>query len=232
MGLSLSDLFVGIEKENNENLKKQRDRREQFTKDIVGVKYNTISAKDSLAAAVINPCIAGGPWIAGGAPLLWYQGKEVGDNDIDVFCRNREQADSVIRRIFKYADSGNASHTYRTDNATTISFTDPRDHRTEWKIQVITCKYFNSIQDVINSFDITVCQIATCGDEWILGPQTASDIKNKQLRFNTYTPDSPKRLTKYWSYGYTPVDGTIEAITSNTNTKWDFSKDEEYSNLI
>lgn len=203
----------------------------QFERNLSYAKFNTIPIDDTIPVFVIEPDINNGPWIAGGAPLQWYQNKSVKQGDIDVFCRNKKQADDVIKRVLAHSSRGAGSATFQTDNATTIEFGDPIEKMDSWKIQVITCKYFNSIEEVIKSFDITVCQVATCGYEWIVGPQTVKDINQKSLRFNRYTPDSVKRLTKYWCYGYTPVNGTLSEIMNN-QPKWDFSNDEEYANII
>ena len=60
------------------------------------VDFPTVHRADSEPVTLIWPDIERGPWIAGGAPLRWWQGLPVGESDIDVFCANKQQADAVI----------------------------------------------------------------------------------------------------------------------------------------
>jgi hypothetical protein len=178
--------------------------------------------------SVIEPNLKDGPWIAGGAPLRWYQGLPLGNSDIDVFCRDAVQAAKVIERIKSY---GRYFVKFESENAVTI------EHRSEehsqWIIQVITRRYFTSMQDVISNFDLSVCQIGTDGTDWILGVDTARDIRQKNLRFvPPLHNDAVKRLTKYWIYGYRPVEGTLESIQKNPDAIWKYENDNDYGNAF
>lgn len=198
-------------------------------KEVDLIYYTTVHKDDLEPVSIIQPDAEKGPWIAGGAPLRWYQGISVGQSDIDVFCRSPRQAELLIERIKSY---GRFMVKFESDNAVTISYSQ-KDYTKEWTLQVIKRRFFNSLEDVINSFDITVSQIGTGGNEWVMGPFTARDIREKNLRFKLpLQPDAPKRLTKYWTYGYRPVEGTVEQICKNPETRWNFTSDEEYSNAF
>lgn len=192
--------------------------------------YPVIHVDDWLPVTAIDPDMKDGPWIAGGAALAWFKKTSVGiHKDIDVFCRDEEQAKKTINRVMKVFNVSK-HNIFESDNATTIPVA---KGELNWKIQVITCRYFKSIHDVISSFDISVCQVATTGYEWILGDNTAKDIRQNNLRFNTITSQSIKRLVKYWTYGYIPVEGTLEKIQqSDAACLNDFSSDQEYSNAF
>ncbi len=197
-------------------------------------KYKTVHFNDYLPINIIKPDIDEGPWIAGGACLKWIQNQPVGKySDIDVFCKNEQQAKELIDYIANHLGlknhNGYTQKLFESKNATTFSIDANYNH---WKIQVITCNYFNSIQEVIDLFDLSVCQVATTGNEWILGEKTAKDINQRNLRFNKITSAAPKRLIKYWTYGYTPVSGTIEVIQNHPDCNWDFTNDEEYANAL
>jgi hypothetical protein len=199
-------------------------------KDVSVIDYPTIPVNDREAVSLIEPCLAKGPWIAGGAPLRWYQNQTVGENDIDVFCANAKQAADIIERIKSY---NRFNIKFESENAVTIGYNKKGEYTTRWTIQVITRRYFSSVQEVIDNFDISVCQIATCGNEWVLGNQTAKDIREKNLRMTLpLHPDAPKRLTKYWVYGFRPVPGLLENIIDNPETRWSYSNDEDYSNAF
>lgn len=190
---------------------------------------NTVHKQDKEVVEVIKPNLQNGPWIAGGAVLKWYNNTDVGDSDIDVFCASKEQAEQVTKRIVLAFET---IRQHESDNALTLGVvegnpisedvsimeqvTDFDFVEPTWKVQIINRDYFNTVQDVINAFDITVCQIATAGDEWILGDTTAKDIRERNLRMNLpLRKSSAKRLVKYWTYGYRPVEGLIESFDSN-----------------
>lgn len=222
----MNELFFDFEDAWAEKPKKQ------LSKNLFS--YPTVHKEDQLPVNIIKPDLKSGPWIAGGACLRWFQNKSVGKHsDIDVFCKNEKQAIRLMEYIKDGIGlsnfNGNSSYTFKSDNAHT--FTIHAENR-EWKIQVITCKYFDNIQDVIDNFDLTVCQIATTGNEWVLGEQTAKDINERNLRFRHITKQTPKRLIKYWTYGFTPVPGMIETIQQHENCSWNFVGSEEYDNTL
>lgn len=196
--------------------------------------FQTVHEEDQLPVNIIEPDLKNGPWIAGGACLRWFQNKPVGKHsDIDVFCKNEKQAEKLIDYIrhigLSTHGNGSAHVIIKTDNACTFSI---NANNKDWKIQVITCKYFNTIQEVIDNFDISVCQVATTGNEWILGNNTAKDINSHSLRFNYISKQSPKRLIKYWTYGFIPIPGTISMIQQHKDSSWDFICDDDYANTF
>lgn len=195
------------------------------------IEFPTVHKNDNEPVTLIWPDIKQGPWIAGGAALRWYQGLPVGENDIDVFCANAKQAADVLERIKSY---GRHHTKFESENAVTLDYHTKDNYTHRWTIQIITRRYFNSLEEVISNFDITVCEVGTGGNEWLLGPFTARDIRERNLRFKLpLQPDALKRLTKYWCYGYRPVDGTIEAIQNNPNAKWKFGAEtEDYQNAF
>jgi hypothetical protein len=192
-------------------------------------QLHTVHLDDWEAVHAISPNLASGPWIAGGAPLRWYQHSAVDASDIDVFCKNAVQAQQVISRIKSY---GRYSTKFQSENAVTLLYRAFEGNRI-WTIQIITKRYFDSIQEVIDAFDITACQIGTAGQEWIMNRSTARDIREKNLRFvEPLQPDCVKRLVKYWTYGYRPVPGTIEAVQNNPTSNWKFENAEDYSDAF
>ncbi len=173
-----------------------------------------------------------GPWIAGGAALRWYQGMPVGESDIDIFCRDELQAQSIIDNIKSY---GRFHTKYESENALTLEYYSKTDgiHNRRWTLQIIKRRYFKSLQEVIDNFDISVCQVGTDGHQWLLGKDTARDIRERNLRMGVpLQPDAAKRLVKYWTYGYRPVDGLLEAVKTNPVGKKMFQSNEDYENAF
>jgi len=203
---------------------------ENYAKAVDVVEFATVNNADSEPLTIIWPDMEHGPWIAGGACLRWYQGLPVGESDIDVFCSSREQADSIIERVKSY---GRHSVKFESDNATTLLYWSKESYSKQWTIQIIKRRYYKSLQEVIDSFDMTVCEIGTGGNEWLMNRHTAKDIRERNLRMKQpLQPDALKRLVKYWTYGYRPVEGLVEAVQNNPNGKWEFAIDEDYNNAF
>ena len=198
--------------------------------EVVCGEYPTVHRDDVEAVSIIEPDLKQGPWIAGGAPLRWYQGLPVGESDIDIFCRDARQAQAVIEHIKSY---GRYSVKHESENALTISYHKLSNWSDSRTLQVITRRYFSSLEEVIDNFDISVCQIGTTGTEWVMGKNAARDIRERNLRFvDPLMPDAVKRLTKYWVYGYRPVPGTVEAISKNPDAVWKFDNMGDYDNAF
>ena len=192
--------------------------------------FSTVHHNDFEPVSIINPSIEDGPWIAGGAPLRWYQDQPVGDSDIDVFCRSPKQAADIIEKIKSY---GRFTVKAESENAVTIDYWKKDNYDGEWTIQVIVRRFFNRPEEIIKNFDITVCQIVTDGEHWVLGERTARDIREKNLCMDLpLHDDAVKRLTKYWAYGYRPVDGLLDSIINNPTTRWEFNPNEDYQNAF
>jgi hypothetical protein len=178
-------------------------------------KFPCVHKNDHEPVSLIQPDLRHGPWIAGGAARLWYQGQAVGPHDIDVFCQSSEQAVELMGRIMSYTSS-NVVILHKSDNAVTFKYKDA------WTIQVITREWFTSPAEIINRFDITVCQFVTDGYRFVTGNDTIVDLKNNKLRMVTIKGDSIKRYFKYMAYGFAPVDGLYEKILNNPAAVWEF----------
>lgn len=194
------------------------------------ISFPTVHEHDSEPTTLIWPDMQNGPWIAGGACLRWYQGNPVGESDIDVFCSNAKQAADLITKIKSY---GRYSVKFESENAVTLEYQSKESWKKRWTIQIITRRYFNSLQEVIDCFDISVCQIGTGGQEWLLGSDTARDIREKNLRMRVpLQSDAAKRLVKYWTYGYRPVENLLDLVRYNPNGKWKYDVDDTYQNAF
>jgi hypothetical protein len=189
---------------------------------------------------LVKASLSDGPWIAGGGPLTWYNQQPTLENDIDIFCKDTDQANDIVKTLNTKSGS---SMLCQTANAVTFEVysvaadfgrTTRHTFKGRKKVQVITCKYFNSAQEVIDDFDITVCKIVTDGYKYITGENTIKHIKNKELAFTKFTPNSMKRYVKYSAYGYTPSAETFAELVkfySNNPTKYTIL-DDQYDHLV
>lgn len=187
--------------------------------------YPLVFDDDQEPVRIICPTTQG-PFIAGGACLQWFQDKPVGWSDIDIFCVDMNQFNELRQRLYTQSS---CQEKYNTENASTLTFISKKNKMRNWTIQIISKRFYDGLEDVVNSFDISVCQIGTDGTNWVMGEHTASDIRNKVLRMNyPLQPQAAKRLVKYCAYGYRPVDGLIENIKQNDISAWKFTAQEEY----
>lgn len=166
---------------------------------------------DSIYSTIYSD-IKTGPWIAGGAALKLYQGLPLDNSDIDIFVRDFDQFIVVLHKLSKISSSITAI----TDNAVTLCIS-PIDKEPN-QVQIIK-RYYESANDVIDSFDLTVCQVVTDGREFKFGDTTIDDIKSKQLRRNPTSQFNltMMRISKYLIYGYHISDELQLLIETNSD---------------
>lgn len=152
-----------------------------------------------------------GAVIAGGAALRWHSGLPVNKHDIDIWCPDSTQYTRMLAHLHEH----NTDHTHDTANATTFK-------RGPYKVQLIKAHYA-SVEELLNSFDISVAQIATDGVRWYYGEHTLQDIKDRKLRVLFHHNTILRRVFKYWTYGYTPDDETLQQLIQNTDITWDYT---------
>lgn len=167
--------------------------------------------------------------------LNWYQHKPA-DSDIDLFFHSEKDFDKMnklftnayeiatsidsvlpkfaVKKTYETIDSDIfITDRHASDNAVTYSVTISGASHPLWKVQLIKRRFYKNIEDVIDDFDITVCQIATDSyNKIVTSKHFAEDVAAKRLRFVNMTPSSAKRLIKYWAYGFTPTDDDIQSV--------------------
>ena len=191
-----------------------------------------------------------GPWIAGGAALAWYKGETIDSlTDVDIFFANKDNFDWVDKifndvltnpndklddfsKLFsKDVLVGTNPYIHRSHNATTIRFSIQTKIYT---IQLIKARFHDNIQSVIDSFDISVCKVATDGKHFYLGENTAHDINNKILRYDgEFKMNSLPRILKYQTYGYKPTDELVQRMRDSESlyTEIDIEDVNGYNNI-
>lgn len=172
-----------------------------------------------------------GPWIAGGSVRKVYEGKPWQAQDVDFFFKNKQQFDHFIscRNGF-----GKVKTEYVTPNAITYKIyigqdknpsiwnldvlseisneqSDPENHLT---IQLIKKNWHQSAWNLINDFDLGLCQFVTDGTTILTTNQAIEDAADGIIRPNRNRPQeiTPQRLTKYCAYGYNPELGLLKNV--------------------
>lgn len=149
-----------------------------------------------------------GPWIAGGAIRRTALGQEP-DSDFDFFFRDADRlalwATELEQRGFTlFRETEHHKH-YRG-----YIPGDPmmRD------VQLIRFAFYGSAEEVINSFDFTICQLAFDGTSLTVGDHTLWDLGRKRLAVHriTFPVSSMRRLLKYTRQGFYACNGALNAL--------------------
>lgn len=155
----------------------------------------------------------GNKWIAGGAVRAFCQGKSI-STDIDFFFAD---ADSFHEFVSEY---GTDDGRFETKHQTTF-------HReidgTRYKIQTIRISYYKSLQECLDTFDFTICQLGIDGDDLVVGPYTMWDLGRNRLVLHklTYGVATVRRLLKYGAQGFTVCSGCINSILAEVAARPD-----------
>lgn len=177
---------------------------------------SSVSALEYLIE-ILPKCTVDGPWIAGGCLHRTYRNLPLIEADIDVFFKNKEQLDKFLLDLNAGALNTNK---YKTTSLVVSEW-----HHTicvnymdrEWKIQCVSFKYFNTIEELFNSFDINLCRIAYDGKNIISEHNVFDQIKDKKLKFDKNSIHYPsvtlKRLVKYVKMGYNVEDEDLRILT-------------------
>jgi len=169
-----------------------------------------------------------GPWVAGGAALSWYLGESINSlTDVDVFFKDSNSAEKLQNKIMQFSEKGliGIIGTFDTPNARTftICFVDVKD-KPVYKIQLIRKIYFDTIHDVLNQFDLSICKIGTDGRKFYLGDNTARHIHNRTFDYEKeFTQGAYLRILKYETYGYRPTEQLQAKIKEADPMIYDFS---------
>lgn len=157
--------------------------------------------------------------VAGGAALCWYGNMPVKDHDIDIWFNNSEDMASMNNHV-----RSRGTCTYSSERAETyeLSF-----NSRSYRVQLIKPRGLDkSHKQIIDDFDITVCQIGTDGLRWLVSEDFMQDYLHKRLRFTKITPLTLRRITKYIVYGFQPDSQTIENIINDPQVKWTFESND------
>lgn len=199
-----------------------------FGMDRLDNRMTYVHDKDKALIKLLDLDINNGPWLAGGAVLSWYNNNPVGLGDFDLFFKDLKQFDEMFGRLMR----NHATIIYTSENALTLHLTIDDDVK---RLQLIRKRYFNSAEEILSSFDFTICQLATDGYSVVSANKTHEHIKDKRIVLTGPPSRSViKRIIKYTSYGYTPDKELIQSILDDPDScDWEFNNvDENYENAF
>lgn len=169
-----------------------------------------------------------GCFVAGGAVTSVFTGKPV--NDLDVYFPSKEAFSKVMAEIYAHDNIGfgDARMCHITDRSILLT-SDEQD------VQFIVFKFFDSVQDIFNSFDFTAVMGAydLAKDQFVFHPDFFKHNSQRFLKFNKgtdYPLISMLRVDKYRERGYTTSKQEMLKIGMAINAKnfdsWEKVRDE------
>ena len=130
-------------------------------------------------------------WVAGGSILSYIDNKPI--NDLDIYFKNKEEREHCLGYLIK----NNGIVSMDNINTTKIFYNN--------KTLDILKIYFESPQVCIDSFDFSICGIATDGDVVYKVSDFDNHWKKKLIVHINYTNTPPQqfdRVQKYLTKGY------------------------------
>lgn len=162
---------------------------------------------------------ASGPWIAGGG-VRRLIGRQAQDSDFDFFFADEAQFDAFCSAMktkgAKVVSEGDFNVTFRLPAAEP----QPVDNDVfegggpELKVQAIRISFHASLEDVLESFDFSICQFGFDGEDIVCGQWSLFDLANKRLVPGKirYGASSLRRIIKYTRQGFTICGGGLASI--------------------
>lgn len=157
-----------------------------------------------------------GPWIAGGAVRRMITDGVLGDGDIDYFFQHQNQFGEFCNMI-------------RTNKTLTIMEEKVNENNIQFtltvplsvaiiKVQAINFAYFLTVEELLDSFDFTVCQFAYDGDKLYCGDMALWDLARKRIVVNNirFPIATLRHMLKYSRQGFFACSGTLTEFLRKT----------------
>lgn len=150
-------------------------------------------------------------WCAGGAVRRTLIQKPL-DSDFDLFFKSQD-----------------ALNTWKATMPDTLRLLRETEHHTHWKgvlpgsdlpvdVQAIRFKFYQTAEEVIDSFDYTITQFCLDGDALVTTDEALWDLGRRKLAIHkvTYPVATMRRMMKYMSQGFTACAGTMGTLLRET----------------
>ena len=156
--------------------------------------------------AELPPVGKGGPWLCGGAIRRVVADGE-NTSDFDYFFADKSQVDTFTSWMQQHG--GTIVRTTATNTTWSLK---------KHAVQQISLRYYGSIEEVLDSFDFTICQFGWDGEMLAVGPYALWDLGRKKLALHklTYGVSTLRRLMKYARQGFTICGGALADILQRT----------------
>ncbi len=156
--------------------------------------------------------LPGGVWVAGGAIRRTLINAYL-DSDVDFFFRDSHTFEEFVRKL---ESNPKISLLIKNEKNSTYLFkyADKAGLEKEIKIQLIFIQYYPTPEELLDSFDFTICQFATDGKTVWMGKYSLWDLGRRRLAVHkiTYPVASVRRMMKYGGQGFTICSGCIKEL--------------------
>lgn len=155
-----------------------------------------------------------GPWVAGGAVLRTFMGLTI-DTDLDIFFPN-EPSYLTAKLILEK----NAKSVRETKFSNTFEFlTDHFGKEIVITIQLVKYVYGDKISNIIQLFDLSICQLGFDGERIVCPEESIEDLRRRRMTIlveNITHPGSTfKRIIKYVGRGFYITNENLQEFADN-----------------
>lgn len=173
---------------------------------------NNVDLFDLFELTPIPKPIPGARWIAGGALRRTLLNEEKINSDIDYFFSNETEFNKFKLTIEDTFSNHHKIISVNEFNTTfEVNVCIDGDETRKLKLQAIKLQYYKTPEEIINSFDFTICQFAWDGTNLICTDRALWDLARKKLVVHkiTYPVASLRRLVKYTQQGFYACSGCL-----------------------
>lgn len=145
-------------------------------------------------------------WIAGGAARAFMLNQPI-TTDLDFFFRTQGAFDAFVAKV----GADESKRLAATHHHTTFKV---QLGETFHKVQAIKIGLYATVEECLDSFDFTICQLAAHKGELYVGEYTMWDLARKRLALHKlmYGAATVRRLLKYTKQGSTACSGSIASL--------------------
>jgi hypothetical protein len=189
-----------------------------------------------------------GVYIAGGFMTSLLQ-EDKHAKDIDLFCNSEQAFKDICNMLIeppekKDSDDGDVYWPFRgyktetdivkfNEHNESVRFLKFTHEGNRPEIQIMKMSWYDSPEHVIDTFDLTIAQIATDGEFVYLNPLTQFDLAKKRLVLHRmqFPASTIRRIVKYAAKGYYACPGSLVNISSEIQ-QWTQKMDIDEANFV
>ena len=145
-----------------------------------------------------------GPWLAGGSVWKAIEGLPL-DCDIDFFFKDKIQYDAYLRKLKSIPYVYHVVTEKKNDYNITFGFhIYEKGYNKTVPLQYVSFRHCNSLEELLNGFDFTVCQFGFDGQRLMIGDTALEDLKSRIIRFNNVAncANTAYHVKKYLERGF------------------------------